>query len=446
MNPRLLRPLARFQAPLVLVYDTSFQPANNTISVPLNGTVNCTIDWGDGSSESHTTTGFKTHTYASAGIYTVQISGTMTSLNYGTGGSTTNNKAKLRRCLSFGSVGLTSLSGAFRNCANLIEVPVVVPAAVTAMSSMFSGATSFNQDIGGWNTAAVTTMGSMFSDATSFNQNIGGWNTAAVTNMGNMFFDATSFNQNIGGWNTAAVTSMGSMFENATAFNQNIGGWNTAAVTNMGSMFFSANAFNQNIGGWNTAAVTTMGSMFESATAFNQDIGGWNTAAVTDMGFMFFAATSFNQNISGWDIRRVVTMNNMFSGSAWSNANYSAALIAWDALPEINILTISATANSSTGGGVRFSATSHGMQVGSTVLISGTTNYNGTFRVNSRATNTFNVSGTYLGTSEAGTMEHRRMGGVAFHAGTAKYSAGAAAARASFISPYNWSITDGGAE
>jgi hypothetical protein len=42
---------------LVLVYDTSLEPANNTISVPLNGTVNCTIDWGDGSSESHTTTG-----------------------------------------------------------------------------------------------------------------------------------------------------------------------------------------------------------------------------------------------------------------------------------------------------------------------------------------------------------------------------------------------------
>jgi surface protein len=496
MNPRLLRPLARLRAPLVLVYDTSFEPANNTISVPLNGTVNCTIDWGDGSSESHTTTGFKTHTYASAGIYTVQISGTMTQLNHGTGASSTSNKAKLVRCPSFGNVGLTSLSSAFRNCVNLIEVPVVVPAAVTNMGSVFQGATAFNQPIGGWNTSSVTNMGSMFQGATAFNQPIGGWNTSSVTNMGNMFQGATAFNQDIGGWNTAAVTAMSNMFVGATAFNQDIGGWNTAAVTSMSSMFNGATAFNQDIGGWNTAAVTSMssmfngatafnqdiggwntaavtamsnmfqgatafnqpiggwntssvpnmGSMFQGATAFNQPIGGWNTAAVTAMSNMFQGATAFNQDISGWDIRRVTSMSNMFSGSAWSNANYSAALIAWDALPEINILTISAAANSSTGGGVRFSATSHGMQVGATVIISGTTNYNGTFRVNARATNTFNVSGTYLGTAESGTMEHRRMGGVAFHAGTAKYSAGATAARASLISPYNWSITDGGPE
>jgi surface protein len=421
MNPRLLRPLARFQAPLVLVYDTSLEPANNTISVPLNGTVNCTINWGDGTSEVHTTAGFKTKTYTAPGVYVVQISGTMTQLNYGTGASTTNNRPKLRRCLSFGNVGLTSLANAFRNCVNLIEVPVVVPAAVTSMTRMFNGATAFNQDIGGWNTAAVTNMFGMFSGATAFNQDIGGWNTAAVTNMSEMF-------------------------EGATAFNQPIGGWNTAAVTDMFGMFFGATAFNQPIGGWNTAAVTDMGSMFNGATAFNQDIGSWNTAAVTSMSSMFSGATAFNQDISGWDIRRVTTMGSMFLNSAWSNANYSAALIAWDALPEIDISTRSATANSSTGGGVRFSATSHGMQVGATVVISGTTNYNGTFRVNSRAASTFNVSGTYLGTSEAGTMVHRRVGSVAFHAGTAKYSAGAAAARASFISPYNWSITDGGAQ
>jgi surface protein len=239
---------------------------------------------------------------------------------------------------------------------------------------------------------------------------------------------------------------MADMFSVATAFNQNIGGWNTAAVTSMNSMFLNATAFNQDIGSWNTAAVTDMFGMFLGATAFNQNIGSWNTAAVTTMSSMFQNATAFNQDISGWDIRRVTTMANMFSGSAWSNANYSAALIAWNALPGINILTRSATANSAIGGGVRFSATSHGMQVGATVIISGTTNYNGTFRVISRQTNTFNVSGTYLGTSQTGTMEHRRQGSVALHAGTAKFSAAAAAARASLISPYNWTITDGGAE
>ena len=50
--------------------------------------------------------------------------------------------------------------------------------AVTDMRNMFSGASSFDGDISGWNTASVTNMLRMFQGATSFNQNIGGWNTA----------------------------------------------------------------------------------------------------------------------------------------------------------------------------------------------------------------------------------------------------------------------------
>ena len=69
---------------LVLVYDTSKEPANNTISLPVNGvTPNMTVNWGDSTSDVYTTTGWKTHTYANPGIYIVQVSGVMRTLSFG---------------------------------------------------------------------------------------------------------------------------------------------------------------------------------------------------------------------------------------------------------------------------------------------------------------------------------------------------------------------------
>ena len=314
-------------AQMVLEFNTNLSEGK-TITLPLYGTVNATVNWGDGNNNTYTVEGLQEHTYAAEGTYTVSISGSLTHFGYDNAGSIPNID-KLVRVTSFGNIGLTSLSNAFYGAVNLIELPPQLPSTVGSLESMLRQASDFNFDIGGWDVSNVSSMFNLFRDATSFNQNIGGWDVSNTGDMGYMFSGATAFNQDIGSWNVSKVYNMFSLFSGAESFNQDIGSWDVSKATMMSYMFRGANVFNQDISSWNVSGVYEMANMFRGANVFNQDISSWNVSSVTNMSNMFAYAAAFNQNIGSWDVGNVTNMTDMFKDVTLSTNNYNNILIGW---------------------------------------------------------------------------------------------------------------------
>ena len=139
--------------------------------------------------------------------------------------------------------------------------------------------------------------------------------TSLVTDMSELFDNQTSFNQNIGSWDTSNVTNMYRMFKDALAFNQNIGNWDVSNVTSFADMFLNASSFNENISSWDLSSAQNTREMFNGASAFNQPIGSWNMSSVINLEYMFKDAINFDQNIGSWDISNVTLIEGMFYGA-----------------------------------------------------------------------------------------------------------------------------------
>ena len=221
---------------------------------------NYDIDWNnDQTFESADTgvSGDQSHTFNTAGTHTIRFRNLndvfINSPNY----PVTERKADATKYTSIEQWGTAvwnaDMSGAFFGASNL----------------------TMNPNAGTPDMSAVTGMGSMFSGATSFDQNIGGWNVEAVTNMGGMFWGATSFNQDIGNWNTASVTDMAFMFSYATAFNQDISRWNVEAVTTMEDMFaivtLSIANYEALLTGWDAQNLQTRVSFNGGVSEYSSD-------------------------------------------------------------------------------------------------------------------------------------------------------------------------------
>jgi len=152
---------------------------------------------------------------------------------------------------------------------------------VTTYASMFEGATTFDQDISKWslNANVVATSASvvggfvnMFKNAAAFNSPLFTIDTGTqgnVNDLTSMFEGATAFNQVITGWTTTVVVDYENMFKNAASFNQNIAGWTPPGAPTLTAMFEGATNFQQNLCLWNGqigGAALTVDGMFSSTS------------------------------------------------------------------------------------------------------------------------------------------------------------------------------------
>ena len=303
-NWRLLEIKVTGQIPDTMVTDLTAEAfattwktttAGESITLPIIGS-GMTVNWGDGNTT--TASGPASHTYGTAGDYTIQVTGGLT-------GFQLNGAADASKLVSidqWGTASWTTMENAFNGAGNMVYNATDTPdlSSVKIMLGMFADASSFNGNLSSWDVSSVTDMHRMFHNAGSFDRPIGSWDVSSVTSMNSMFSSAIAFDQPLNFWNVSSVITMNNMFAAASSFNGSLSGWDVSSVTKMYRMFHSADSFDQPIGSWNVSSVNNMSLMFGSADSFDQPIGSWDVSSVTSMSNMFFGASLFDQNLGSW--------------------------------------------------------------------------------------------------------------------------------------------------
>lgn len=171
------------------------------------------VSWGDGTYEHVTSWAPKTHTYSSAGLYTIKMTGEMPRLSF-----YTKDPSKLVSVLKWGNNQWQNMAAMFRACGNMnidsgAGVPdlsnSLVPRGVSFGNMFYES--SVNQDVSAWDTSAVYDMSGAFREATSFDQDIGDWDITSLDDATSMFvgvaLSTANYDALLIGWEAQSVNN-----------------------------------------------------------------------------------------------------------------------------------------------------------------------------------------------------------------------------------------------
>lgn len=206
-----------------MVTEWTTKNVNTEITLPVQGDgLNVTINWGDGAT-TQTSEAFPKHTYATAGVYDITITGTCPVFGYTeiNTPSTTSEYYSFTQYLTgvkqFGELSATRYG--FSNCGKLQYVSGDATentfANVTDMSNMFAYCDRLvSLDLNGFDTSNVTNMSGMFWVCMRLTEiDISTFDTSNVTNMERMFSTCNALKKVIvTGLDTSNVARFRSMF------------------------------------------------------------------------------------------------------------------------------------------------------------------------------------------------------------------------------------------
>jgi len=259
-------------------------------------TVNAEVDWGDGTSDTVTSSAEAVHTYATAGTHTITVTGTINGWSYyfANQDGVSVDKDQMGNVYQWGSF-LVDEDVTFYQCANM-TVSATDKLKFTDNYNFgywFFGTTSMTSiDVSNWDISSMTALRRMFSMSGLTSIDISSWDTANIENMEGLFGNCTSLATITGIENLdlTSLTNAGYLLDNCTSY-----------VT--GTFDFS----------WFTPpnAVSTI-NMFNNTEATSIDIsGGFASASAA---FMFSNCTELvSVNATNFDLSNAVDTQRMFS-------------------------------------------------------------------------------------------------------------------------------------
>lgn len=212
--------------------------SSESFKIPMRsfgGQPNCTIDWGDGTEDTITSSASSDllHTYDDADDYTIVITGTVKSICMNDHSA---SQPKVRSVEQWGDVGFTYLYAMFYGCTNLVinATDELDFSGVTAANFAFYGATLADPDTSSWHGTVCTTLYQAFAYSGFTTGDVSDLITSACTTVYRMFYGASLANPDVSGADVSNVLTMYHMFNGSVA-DPDCSSWDIGEVTVMAS-------------------------------------------------------------------------------------------------------------------------------------------------------------------------------------------------------------------